>query len=81
MTRAMCCRLVKPQATLGPPGIGAAPSLHDQPIRGDVIKTRKQALLEEFDDLVEQYFCSGSREERCRCAGRMGAILAELEVL
>jgi len=47
---------------------------------GHEINTRIQALKEEFDDLEEEFFFSGSREARCRCAGRMGAILAELAV-
>jgi hypothetical protein len=48
---------------------------------GDKIKTRKQALQDEFDDLEEEFVFSGNREARCRCAGRMGAILSELAVL
>jgi hypothetical protein len=48
---------------------------------GDKIKTRKQALLDEFDDLEAEFFLCASREARCRCAGRMEAILAELSVL
>lgn len=50
-------------------------------MQGDKIKTRIQALEEEFDDLEEEFFFSGSRDARCRCAGRMGAILAELRVM
>jgi hypothetical protein len=48
---------------------------------GHEINKRIQALEEEFDDLEEEFFFCGSREARCRCAGRMGAILAELAVL
>lgn len=41
------------------------------------MKTRKQALQDEFNDLEEEsYFC-GSRGERHRCARRMQAIVAE----
>jgi hypothetical protein len=47
-------------------------------VGGHEINTRIQALEEEFDDLEEEFFFCGSREARCRCAGRMGAILAEL---
>ena len=42
---------------------------------------RKHALEEEFDDLEQEFFFCGSRDGRCRCAGRMRAILAELAVL
>ena len=49
-------------------------------MRGHGINTRIQALEEEFDDLEEEFFFCGSREARYRCAGRMGAILAELGV-
>jgi hypothetical protein len=61
--------------------IDAAPSCVINRYGGDEIKTREQALLDEFDDLEEEFFFCASREARCRCAGRMGAILAELGVL
>jgi hypothetical protein len=45
------------------------------------MKTRKQALQDEFNDLeAEFYFCE-SRDERRRCASRMQAILAELSTV
>jgi hypothetical protein len=52
------------------------------PVRGqgDEMKTRKQALEDEFDDLEEEFFVCGNRDERCRCARRMQTILAELTV-
>lgn len=58
----------------------AAPSWPDQEMRGHEINTRIQALEEEFNDLEEEFFFCGSRAARCRCAGRMGVILAELAV-
>jgi hypothetical protein len=45
------------------------------------MKTRKQVLEEEFDDLEEEFFFCGDRDERCRCACRMRAILDELAIL
>jgi hypothetical protein len=48
---------------------------------GGEMKTRKQALEDEFDDLEEEFFVCGNRDERCRCARRMRTILAELAVL
>jgi hypothetical protein len=42
------------------------------------MKTRKQALQDEFNDLEEEFYFCGSRDERYRCACRMEAILAEL---
>jgi hypothetical protein len=47
---------------------------------GDEMKTRKQALQEEFDDLEEEFYFCGDRDERRRCAGRMQAILGELSM-
>jgi hypothetical protein len=42
------------------------------------MKTRKQALQDEFNDLEEEFYFCGSHDERRRCASRMKAILAEL---
>lgn len=44
------------------------------------MKTRKQALQEEFDDLEEEFYFCGDRDERRRCASRMQAILGELSM-
>jgi hypothetical protein len=45
------------------------------------MKTRKQALQEEFADLEEEFYYCGSRDQRCRFARRMQVILNELAVL
>jgi hypothetical protein len=45
------------------------------------MKTRKQALQDEFNDLEEEFCFCGSRDERRRCSSRMQAILAELSTL
>jgi hypothetical protein len=42
------------------------------------MKTRKQALQDEFNDLEEEFYFCGSHDERRSCASRMQAILAEL---
>lgn len=42
------------------------------------MKTRKQALQDEFNDLEEEFYFCGSHDERRWCASRMKAILAEL---
>jgi hypothetical protein len=39
---------------------------------------RRQALIDEYDDLAEEYQDCGEHDERCRCAIRMDAILKEL---
>ena len=45
------------------------------------MKTRKQALQDEFNDLEAEFYFCGSRDERRRCANRMQAILAELSTV
>ena len=42
------------------------------------MKTRKQALQDEFNDLEEEFYFCGSRDDRRCCTSRMQAILAEL---
>jgi hypothetical protein len=45
------------------------------------MKTRKQALQDEFNDLEAEFYFCGSRDERRRCASRMQAILSELSTV
>jgi hypothetical protein len=44
------------------------------------MKTRKQALQDEFNDLEEEFYFCRSHNERRWCANRMQAILAELSM-
>jgi hypothetical protein len=49
-----------------------------QPNGANEMKTRKQALQDEFNDLEEEFYFCGSHDERRRCVSPMQAILAEL---